>query len=147
MTNVCSHGRKICSDCILIDDSAKRAYDTVRLHVQFATWEERVQGEPYVALRLSDGGSDGRRYATKRDAVRAQLHEQQCAYFSFRNAPNGFGSYRDAAIFLAFNRAAYDAGMRLPDPDDAHGGPDLVMPAPAEKLRDQLRRLLTIGLN
>lgn len=137
----CRHDRKICSECIVADDSAKRAFDVIRTHVTFAGWDDRVKSEPYVALRLSDGGSDGRRYATKRDAVRAQLHEQQCAYFSFKTAPNGFATYKDAAIFLAFNRQAYNNGFRLPDPDDRTGGVDLIMPSSNEHLQNQLSRL------
>jgi len=137
----CRHGRKLCSDCIVADDAAKRAFDIVRGLASFNDWDTRVRQSPYVAIRLSDGGSDQRLYDTKRDAVRHQLHEQQCAYFSFRQAPHGFGSPKDAAIFLAWNRMAYDAGHRLPDPDATHGGPDLVMPQSVEHLNNQMNRL------
>jgi len=30
-------------------------------------------------------------------------------------------------LFLKFNRDAYDAGFRLPDPDDQFGGRDVLM--------------------
>lgn len=141
MIDTCWHGRKICSECYIADDAAKRAYDQVRLHVEVASWDDRVQGEPYVAVRLSDGGTDGHRYATKQAAVRAQLHEQQCAYFSFKHSPMGFANYREAGLFLEFHRMAYNNGFRLPDPDDTTGGPDLIMPSSNEHLQNQLNRL------
>lgn len=125
----------------MVGDAAKRAYDNVRGLATFSSYEDRMS-RPYVALRMLDGSYDGTMYETKRDAVRHQLHEQTCAYFSFRNAPNGFSSAKDAAIFLAWHRAAYDAGFRLPDPDDTHGGPDLDMPMTGEHLHNQLRRLI-----
>jgi hypothetical protein len=142
----CRHGRKICSDCIVVDDAAKRAYDAVRELATFNDYDTRVKQSPWVALRLSDGESDGRLYDTKRDAVRHQLHEMLCAYFCFRNAPSGFATYRDAAIYLAWNRAAYDSGMRMPDPDARNGGRDLVLPTVGEHLDNQLRRLLMRGV-
>lgn len=145
MTTKCRHGRVLCSECIVIDDAAKRAFDVIRGMVCFTTWDTRVRDTPFVALRLSDGGSDGVLYQTKRDAVRHQLHETLCAYFSFKTAPTGFASVKDAAIFLAWNRAAYDAGFRLPDPDDASGGPDLIMPSSEEHLHNQLARLIGGG--
>lgn len=138
----CRHGRRLCYDCIVADDAAKRAFDIVKGLAVFTSWEERVRQSPYVAIRLSDGGSDQRMYDTKRDAIRAQLHEQQCAYFSFRNNPNGFESPKHAAVFLAFHRHAYDNGFRLPDPDDVNGGGDLVMPDAVEHLQNQLTRLV-----
>jgi len=137
----CGHGRAICAQCVLVDDAAKRAYDQVRLRAVFTDWGTRMNS-PYMAIRLSDGDSDGVMYESKLTAVRHQLHERQCAYFSFRHAPDGFASPRDAAVFLAFHRAAYDNGFRLPDPDDTHGGPDLVMPDMNEHLYNQLERLI-----
>jgi hypothetical protein len=122
------------------DDAAKRAFDIVRGLAVWNDYDTRIHS-PYLAIRLSDGGSDQTLYDTKRDAVRHQLDETQCAYFSFRESPNGFGSPRDAAVFLAFHRLAYDRGFRLPDPDDRHGGHDLVMPDMNEHLQNQLNRL------
>lgn len=52
-------------------------------------------------------------YDVREDAIRHQLHETQCAYVFI--TPDGMG-YREAEIFLQFNRNAYDAGMRMPDP-------------------------------
>jgi hypothetical protein len=135
----CGHGRDICSECIVVDDAAKRAHDIVRGLAVFTDYDTRIRS--FVAIRLSDGGSDQVLYGSKQDAVRHQLSEQQCAYFSFRGCPNGFASARDAAIFLAWHRMAYDNGFRLPDPDDAHGGPDLAIPSSMEHVQNQLNRL------
>ena len=126
----------------MVDDAAKRAYDNVRLLATFNDYDTRVRQSPYVAIRLSDGGCDMRLYDTKREAVRHQLHETLCAYFSFRNAPAGFASYKDAAIYLAWNRATYDAGMRMVDPDAHAGGRAAVMPTVREHLHNQLTRLI-----
>jgi hypothetical protein len=140
MTEVCKeHGRRVCSQCIFVDDAAKRAYDIVRSYTAFVEYSERIG--KWVALRLSDGGSDGTLYDSKRDAIRHQAHEQMCAYFSYRGAPEGFANVKDAAVWLEFHRHAYDNGFRLADPDDPGGGPELIMPTAEEQLYGQLRRL------
>jgi hypothetical protein len=140
----CQHGRYVCYECVHVGDSAKRAYDIVRSYVHFVEYSERIR--KWVALRLEDGGSDGTLYDSKRDAVRHQSDEFLCAYFSYRGAPNGFDNVRDCAAWLAYHRHAYSRGMRLPDPDDAHGGPDLILPTAEEQFYDQLQRLLP-GVN
>lgn len=128
----------------MIDDAAKRAYDAVLNTVAHNDWDTLTH-YPYLAIRLSDGGSDGKLYATKQEAVKHQVHEQLCAYFSFRNAPTGFGfgprGLQEAAVYLKWHRMAYDAGFRLVDPDHPTGGPDLVMPDMNEHLFNQLGRL------
>src|ERR1700735_1590513 len=136
----CRHGRYVCYDCGHVGDSAKRAYDIVRGYVAFVDYSERIG--KWVALRLEDGGSDGVLYDSKRDAIRHQSHEQMCAYFSYRGAPEGFGNVRDAAAWMAFHRHAYSNGMRLADPDDPGGGPELIIPTTEEQFYDQLRRLV-----
>jgi hypothetical protein len=136
----CRHGRYVCYDCVHVGDSAKRAYDIVRGYVHFVEYSERIR--KWVALRLEDGGSDGTLYDSKRDAIRHQAHEQWCAYFSYRGAPEGFANVRDAAAWMAYHRHAYDHGFRLPDPDDAAGGPEMIMPTAQEQVFMQLRDLL-----
>lgn len=68
----------------------------------------------WMAFRLSDGGSDEKIYDKKADAVRFQLHEQQCAYVCL--TPDGM-SPRSADNFLRFNEGLYKVGWRLQDPD------------------------------
>lgn len=77
----------------------------------------------WVAIRLSDGGSDGTLYDGRREAVRHQMHEQQCAYVCI---PPTRMSACSAEAFLAFHRKAYASGFRLVDPDHARGGLDHV---------------------
>lgn len=139
---LCAHGRKLCFTCIEPDDRAKNCYDTIMQLVHDIDVDTRMFAHAWVAIRLSDGGSDGQLYDKKQAAVRFQLHEMQCAYFSFRFAPNGFSSAKEAAIFLAWHEAAYDAGMRLPDPDAADGGADLIMPFSTEHVQNQMTRLV-----
>lgn len=77
----------------------------------------------WVAVRLSDGGSDGVLYDKRRDAIRHQLHEQQCAYICIH--PGGMNPCQAEPV-LKGARQAYDAGMHLIDPDDASGGPEII---------------------
>lgn len=118
-----------------ITDAARRARDIVNGKLAAYPWEQlRHQ---WLAIRLSDGGSDGTLYDSKRDAVRHQLDEKLCAYIAFRNIAAGTNA-QDMQIFLDFNRAAYDAGMRMPDPDDQFGGPELIDSVTREDMAAQL---------
>lgn len=82
----------------------------VNLHV---TIHGQDAVDKWVAIRLSDGTSDGRLYDTKAEAMRFQLHEQQCAYVCI---PITGMSPRAAANYLNFTRFLYDRGMRFQDP-------------------------------
>lgn len=142
----CKHGNVLCSQCIVADDIAKRAWETVRNIAVHTDWETRIGS--WLTIRLSDGHCDGVLYDSKQDAVKhCRGNEQWYAFFSFRNSPNGFASPRDAAVFLAYARMAYDNGFRLPDPDDNRGGPDLIMPTPAEQVMMQLAELMRKAVN
>lgn len=105
-------------------DAGKRASDIVNGYRTFVDWEELRY--KWVAIRLSDGGHDGTLYDSKADAVKHQLHENLCAYVCFANLVGGSDPY-EMAIFLQFNRDAYDSGMRLVDPDSATGGPEALI--------------------
>lgn len=107
-----------------IRDAAKRASDIVNSYRAFHEWDDLKR--KWLAIRLSDGGTDGVLYDSKRDAVRHQFNEFQCAYLSFNNLAGGADPY-EMAVFLQFNRDAYDKGFRLPDPDRADGGSDLLI--------------------
>lgn len=108
-------------------DAGKRASDIVNLHLTFGLWEELQR--KWLAFKLADGSSDGVLYDSKQDAVRHQIDERLCAYVAFRNLGAGGSTPRDMSIFLQFSRDAYDAGFRLPDPDAADGGRDVLMTA------------------
>ena len=142
-TDLCQHGRKVCTDCVVVTDAARRAFDIVNSYVHFTEFEHRVKC--WVVLRLADGGSDGTLYESRREAVRHQSDEKLCAYFSYRNSPNGFASRKDAQLYLDYHRMAYDQGFRLPDPDASNGGPELIMPTAREQL--MLQRAPWAGRN
>jgi hypothetical protein len=142
----CIHDRELCSECITADDIARRCWEQVRNVALHNDWETKVNS--FITIKLSDGSTDGVLYESKKDAVRhCKGNEQWFAFFSFRGAPNGFASPKDAAIYLAWHRMAYDNGARLPDPDDLTGGPDLIMPDMNEHLQNQLTRLMRAAVN
>lgn len=135
MPDLCLHGRRICSECVVVTDAARRAYDVVAGYVGIVPFELRVKC--WIALRLADGGSDGVIYDDRRECIRHQSDEKLCAYFTYRTAPNGFSSQKDAQLYLDYHRMAYDQGFRLPDPDDKHGGPELIVPTSREVIMAQ----------
>lgn len=92
-------------------DEARRCSDIVQLHL---VAEGTGAMGKWVAIRMSDGGSDNTLYDTKQQAIRHQLHEQQCCYLVI--PPSGMNP-RQAENFLKFNRAMYANGMRMIDPD------------------------------
>lgn len=92
----------------MYSDAARRCADIVTL----ATLAGHV-GD-WVAIRLSDGGSDGAHYPSKGVATRHQLHESQCTYVKV--PPDGM-TPRSAEVVLSFYRRAYEAGFRQSDPD------------------------------
>lgn len=136
----------LCSQCLVADDAARRAYEQVKNVVMHTGYDERIRS--IVTVRLRDGYCDGVLYESKKAAVRhCKGNEQWFAFLAFRTAPTGFASPRDAGVFLEYHRQAYDAGWRLPDPDDARGGPDMIMPTPAEHISEQLLRLMRAAVN
>lgn len=89
-------------------DIGRRVSDTVHLHILGGSVGK------WAAFRLRDGGSDGIPYDTRREAIEHQLHEQFCCYMQI--TPDGI-TPEDAYRFLELNRALYDAGYRLADPE------------------------------
>ena len=85
----------------------------INLHA-WARKESKYYGPQWAAIRLSDGGSDGVLYDTRADAVSHQLHEKHCCYVMI--PPDGM-SPQEADVYLEFNRAAYDAGWSMSDPE------------------------------
>lgn len=99
--------------------AALRCSEQVSLHVLAHTAPNQVFPDwngpaPWIAVRLSDGGSDGNLYPSKGDAVRHQLVREQCAYI--RIPPTGMNP-AEAENQLKWVRALYAAGMDLADPD------------------------------
>lgn len=91
-------------------DEARRASDIVNTHLLA---DQNGNRGRWVAIRLSDGGSDGTVYDCKCDAKRFQLHVKQCVYVQI--LPNGL-SAKDAHILINMHRDLYNAGREMPDP-------------------------------
>jgi hypothetical protein len=108
-------------------DAARRCSDIVTEAAQ-----EGFYGH-WIAIRLSDGGSDGRKYMSKQEAIRFQLHEKLCAYVC---VPLGHMPPGEAEAFLSAYRKAYDGGARWADP----AAPDLMVPIRLENIRREHRR-------
>lgn len=108
-------------------DRGRRASDIINGLIVAHPWDDIKN--TFVAINLEDGSSDGVLYESKADAVKHQNFEQQCAYVSFRNLMAG-SSPKDMAIYLKFNADAYQAGMRLVDPDNQKAPvQDLLIPS------------------
>jgi hypothetical protein len=75
-------------------DKGKRCSEIIAQHLLD---DPDLARESWVAIRLSDGGSDGVLYPLKEIAVSFQLHETQCAYI--RVLPGGI-SPREATSYL-----------------------------------------------
>lgn len=91
-----------------ITDAGKRCSDIVQQHVADGNWNR------WIAVRLSDGGTDGILYDSRADAVNHQLHETLCAYLLI--PPTGM-SAKSGTSYLETHRKIYDGGMRCIDPD------------------------------
>ena len=118
-------------------DAAKRAADMVNLHLFANPGGGAVRR--WVAVALADGRSDQVLYDSKRDAVRHQHHNEQL-YAFICISPGGM-SVCEAESFLRWNRLAYDAGFRLPDPGHRAGGRQLIPRITNEDQARQLRAL------
>lgn len=91
-------------------DRTRRAHDAITLH--YLALGNEAAGH-WVAIRLSDGGSDNNLYDSKAEATRAQLHERQCAYICL--PPYGALSIKEVHRYLELNEMIYDQGGRLSD--------------------------------
>jgi hypothetical protein len=95
-------------------DAARRMADTVALHQVALSSDEKVAGR-YIAVRLSDGGSDGVAYPSRAEAIRHQRHNgSRCIY---PRIPLERWSAKTCDVLLWYARIAYDQGHRE---DPAH---------------------------
>lgn len=106
-----------------VTDEGRRLSDAVQLAVALGG------AGRWVAARLSDGGTDGNIYDTRTDAVRHQLHEDQCCYVLI--PPTGMPPV-EASGFIEFNRRRVAAGMKMVDPEQQAPMP-LIMPNRADR--------------
>jgi hypothetical protein len=95
--------------------------DQVNARIVFTPWV--VLMHSWMAFALADGSTDGVLYPSKTEAARHQSNEHLYCYFTFKTAAGGI-SARDAEIYLAFYRNAYDHGMQMADPQ----APQFIMP-------------------
>lgn len=97
----------------------------------------------WLAIRLSDGGSDGVPYDSRRDAILHQLHESLCAYVKI---PKDNMPEVEAIRWLEIQRQLYDNGLRMIDPEQPDR--DVIMPEKIEDLKaavDDLYRKAGLG--
>jgi hypothetical protein len=102
-------------------DAAKRVADVYNLHL---TAGQGFIPNPsvgrFAAVALADGRSDGVLYDSYGEAVRHQ-HNQEQRFAYLRIVPHAM-SVCEAESFLRTHRLFFDAGWRLPDPQDPRGG-------------------------
>jgi hypothetical protein len=121
-------------------DAAKRVSDTARLHV--LAHGQAAIGR-WFACRLEDGSSDNTLYDSKRDAVRHQHHNEQ--YYAFLAISPGDITVCMAEEFMAQARLLYLRNIRLADPDDLHGGRQVIDRVTAEDQRSMFRSIASGG--
>lgn len=102
-------------------DAAKRVRDVYALH-QLALGLEA--SDKWIACALADGRSDNVLYDNKRDAVAHQHHNEQ-RYTFIKINPHTMNEC-EAEVMLKVARSLHDKGFRLADPDDAHGGKEVI---------------------
>ena len=121
---LCVHKLKICSRCVVVTDAARRASDAVNAILTYhGGWSIR---NCWMAFRLEDGTGDGNLYDTKKDAVRHVSNYKYWFFVCFRNTLGG-SNPRDMQLWIDMHRHAYEHGGNLTDPDDNHGGPDMIV--------------------
>lgn len=98
-------------DETLYPDRTRRAWDVLQTHV--AAVPRAEIGGWWVAIRMSDGTSDGNLYRSKPEAARYQLHETQCCYICI--PPFGDMNIKELHAFIEANQRVYDGGGRLSD--------------------------------
>jgi hypothetical protein len=99
------------------EDAAKRAADAYNLH-RIAGGDDAVG--KIIAVKLSDGTSDGVAYPSKYEAVRHQRHnERYCMFLRIRRASMTVCA---AATLLRSARMLYDLGHAQADRDHSKGG-------------------------
>lgn len=87
-----------------LPDYARRCSDEVNLHATLGNYGR------FVAVRLSDGGTDGVLYDTREDAIKHQLHPEYCFYLL---VPPGGMTPLEAQVCIEFKRQAFEAGWNM----------------------------------
>jgi len=96
-----------------LEEAGKRLAGTVNTYIAARDpWELK---NCVLAVRLSDGSTDGNLYESMQDAVR-HSDETRHFYFHFKGNLGGV-SVRECALVLQFHREAREAGLPQGDPD------------------------------
>lgn len=107
------------------EDAARRLADTVALHQTVLSFDEILAGR-FMAVRLSDGGSDNTAYETRAEAIEHQRHNASRCFYP--RIPLERWSAATCDVLLWYARGVYDAGHRE---DPAH---QLIVPERLEQL-------------
>lgn len=108
-------------------DAARRMADVIALHQTMLSVDELVAGR-YVAIRLSDGGSDGTAYTSRAEAATYQKHNaSRCGYYRIPIPPDRLPA-EVCDVLLWYVRGCYDAGSRQ---DPAH---QIILPTRIEDM-------------
>lgn len=121
-------------------DAAKRVSDTYNLHTSVDRYGAIGK---WFAVSLQEGISDGTLYDSKSDCVRHQHHNEN--YYAYISIKPRSMSVCDAEIFLNVQRRLYKVGLRMADPNDRHGGRELIKRASVEDMRSLVRSVETGG--
>jgi hypothetical protein len=115
------------------EDDAKRCYASINVHHLALSKDEIIAGV-YVAVRLSDGGSDNTPYASRPDAIRHQSGNQN--HYAYIKLTLDRPSVKACDRILWWMRKAYDNGYR---PAGAHEGASLIVPILNEDIGERTR--------
>lgn len=121
-------------------DAASRISDWYNLHRTHAGTDAIGR---FMACAIADGSSDGTLYATKREAVRHQHHNER--FYCFIAIGPQSMSVCSAESLLKMFRQTYDAGIHLVDPDHKGGGRDIIRRLTTEDHRSQMRSITMAG--
>jgi hypothetical protein len=113
-------------------DAAKKISDTFNLHRIAADASGIENIGKWFAAALEDGSTDGVLYDSRGECVRHQHHNEQ--WYTFIKIVPSTMTYCEAEVMLKTSRKAYNAGMRLTDPDHRHGGRELIKRSTTEDM-------------
>jgi len=115
-------------------DAARRMSDTYALHRIGAGYSAHGK---WFAVRLDDGRTDDTLYDSKPDAIRHQHHDER--FYTFVKIVAPTMTPCDAEVMLRIARNLHAAGFRMADPDDKHGGKEVIRRSTAEDQLAQMR--------
>lgn len=99
-------------------DAAQRIYDAYHLH---RTADIYGAIGKWIACALNDGRSDGVAYASRKEAILHQHHNEM--YYTYLQITPANLTVCAAETMLSIARRMYDAGLRITDPVDARREP------------------------